>query len=584
MRYALCVTRYTFMPDNKKAQSIEDLIFSSENYSDEDENAQQKFSKKQNEINKKDIERITMQKAASQGLPYIGLVGFAISLDALSVISEAEAIRLSAVCFYYDGEKIRIGSTNPENIEIKNLLDKLKEKYHCQGTLYLISENSLNFAFILYKNIPNKRVEIKGVQVTEEELSKHSEKFSSFKDLQEQINKAELTEMVSMILAAAIKANASDIHIEGEEKAIKVRFRVDGILHDSAVLGKEAWKRLISRMKMLAGVKINVSDRPQDGRVSIYLKNERIDIRASFLPTSYGESVVMRLLRSSTVRLEFEELGIRGQAFKQLEREILRPNGMIVTTGPTGSGKTTTLYAILKKLNNQETKIITIEDPIEYQMDGVNQSQISDKYTFAKGLRSIVRQDPDIILVGEIRDLETAEIAIQAALTGHLVLSTIHTNDAAGTVPRFLSMGAKPFLLAPSINAVVGQRLVRKICGKCKKEAKISPETMDRIKENFDQLPPEEKKALKGKISDLKFYEADGCQKCQGIGYRGRIGIYEIMIMSSELEKIILSGNVSEYDMRAAAAKNGMVTMAQDGLLKALDGITSVDEVFRVAK
>ncbi|MBU4073624.1 GspE/PulE family protein, partial [Patescibacteria group bacterium] len=571
------------MPDNKKAQSIEDLIFSSENYSDEDENAQQKFSKKQNEINKKDIERITMQKAASQGLPYIGLVGFAISLDALSVISEAEAIRLSAVCFYYDGEKIRIGSTNPENIEIKNLLDKLKEKYHCQGTLYLISENSLNFAFILYKNIPNKRVEIKGVQVTEEELSKHSEKFSSFKDLQEQINKAELTEMVSMILAAAIKANASDIHIEGEEKAIKVRFRVDGILHDSAVLGKEAWKRLISRMKMLAGVKINVSDRPQDGRVSIYLKNERIDIRASFLPTSYGESVVMRLLRSSTVRLEFEELGIRGQAFKQLEREILRPNGMIVTTGPTGSGKTTTLYAILKKLNNQETKIITIEDPIEYQMDGVNQSQISDKYTFAKGLRSIVRQDPDIILVGEIRDLETAEIAIQAALTGHLVLSTIHTNDAAGTVPRFLSMGAKPFLLAPSINAVVGQRLVRKICGKCKKEAKISPETMDRIKENFDQLPPEEKKALKGKISDLKFYEADGCQKCQGIGYRGRIGIYEIMIMSSELEKIILSGNVSEYDMRAAAAKNGMVTMAQDGLLKALDGITSVDEVFRVA-
>lgn len=584
MRYALCVTRYTFMPDNKKAQSIEDLIFSSENYSDEDENAQQKFSKKQNEINKKDIERITMQKAASQGLPYIGLVGFAISLDALSVISEAEAIRLSAVCFYYDGEKIRIGSTNPENIEIKNLLDKLKEKYHCQGTLYLISENSLNFAFILYKNIPNKRVEIKGVQVTEEELSKHSEKFSSFKDLQEQINKAELTEMVSMILAAAIKANASDIHIEGEEKAIKVRFRVDGILHDSAVLGKEAWKRLISRMKMLAGVKINVSDRPQDGRVSIYLKNERIDIRASFLPTSYGESVVMRLLRSSTVRLEFEELGIRGQAFKQLEREILRPNGMIVTTGPTGSGKTTTLYAILKKLNNQETKIITIEDPIEYQMDGVNQSQISDKYTFAKGLRSIVRQDPDIILVGEIRDLETAEIAIQAALTGHLVLSTIHTNDAAGTVPRFLSMGAKPFLLAPSINAVVGQRLVRKICDKCKKEAKINPETMDRIKENLDQLPLEEKKALKGKISDLKFYEADGCQKCQGIGYRGRIGIYEIMIMSSELEKIILSVNVSEYDMRAAAAKNGMVTMAQDGLLKALDGITSVDEVFRVAK
>lgn len=580
MRYELCAP----MSDNKKVQSIEDLISSLGGNAGDDESAQQKFSEKQGEINKKEMERLTRQKAAGKGIPYVDLAGFAVSPDALSIIDEQEAIKLSAVCFYYDGQKIRVGSTDPENSEVKDLLDKLKEKYHCQGTLYLISENSLNFALKLYKNISKKYEEVKGVKVTEEELDKYSGRFSSFKDLQEQINKAELTEMVSMILAAAIKSNASDIHIEGEEKSIKIRFRVDGILHDSAVLDKEAWKKLISRMKMLAGVKINISDRPQDGRVSIYLKSERIDIRASFLPTSYGESVVMRLLRSSAVGFAFEELGIRGQSFKQLEREILRPNGMIITTGPTGSGKTTTLYAVLKKLNKHETKIITIEDPIEYQMEGVNQSQTSDKYTFAQGLRSIVRQDPDIILVGEIRDLETAEIAIQAALTGHLVLSTLHTNDAAGTVPRFLSMGTKPFLLAPSLNAIIGQRLVRKICGNCKQEVKISPEIMDRIKESLGKLPLEEKKAIADKMLDLKFYQGKGCQKCQGIGYRGRIGIYEIMIMNSEIEKIILSGSVSEYDMRAVAVKNGMVTMAQDGLIKALEGITSVDEVFRVAK
>jgi type II secretory ATPase GspE/PulE/Tfp pilus assembly ATPase PilB-like protein len=255
---------------------------------------------------------------------------------------------------------------------------------------------------------------------------------------------------------------------------------------------------------------------------------------------------------------------------------------MIITTGPTGSGKTTTLYAVLRKLNNPQTKIITIEDPIEYQLSGVNQSQTSKNYTFAEGLRSIVRQDPDIVMVGEIRDLETAEIAIQAALTGHLVLSTIHTNDAAGTVPRFLSMGAKPYLLAPALNAMIGQRLVRKICQKCKHEVKLEDEVLKRVKDLLSELLEEDKKKVD--FDNLKFYKGDGCEACQGIGYKGRIGIYEVLTMNQEIEKLILSGQASEYDMRDNAKKNGMITMVQDGLLKALDGITSVEEIFRVSE
>ena len=280
--------------------------------------------------------------------------------------------------------------------------------------------------------------------------------------------------------------------------------------------------------------------------------------------------------------MKFSDLGIRGRAFEQLTREVERPNGMIITTGPTGSGKTTTLYAMLKKLNNPETKIITIEDPIEYQLSGVNQSQTSQNYTFAKGLRSIVRQDPDIVMVGEIRDLETAEIAIQAALTGHLVLSTIHTNDASGTVSRFLSMGTKPYLLAPALNAMIGQRLIRRVCEQCKREIKLDDETDKRVLDLLKQLREEDRKEID--FNNLRFFDGGGCEACQGIGYKGRIGIYEVLTMNQEIEKLILASQASEYSLRDNAKKNGIITMAQDGLLKALDGITSVEEVFRVAE
>jgi type IV pilus assembly protein PilB len=564
----------------KDTQSIEDLIIPPEKA--EDESAQAKFSKKQKEIKIKEAEEATEKKAADLGMDYVDLAGFPISPEAIILIEEEKAQDLKIVCFYYDGLNVRMGTVNPDREEAMKELEKIKEKYHVNGKIYLISEYSLDYALKIYKKIPKVKEKIRGVKIGEEELDKYSEKFSSFRDLQEKINGAQISDIVTIIMAAAIKSGSSDMHIETEEKEIKVRLRIDGVLHDIAIIEKNLWQKIISRLKGLAGVKINISDKPQDGRISIYTKKERIDIRASFLPTNYGESVVMRLLRSGTVGLAFEDLGIKDKAFNQLKKEVERPNGMIVTTGPTGSGKTTTLYAILKKLNKPETKIITVEDPIEYQLEGINQSQTNKDYTFAKALRSIVRQDPDVIMVGEIRDLETAEVAIQAALTGHIVLSTIHTNDAAGAIPRFLSMGAKSFLLAPAINAIIGQRLVRRLCEKCKRPAEIDGETLKRIKEILGKLSEDYKKEIN--FDNLKFYEGAGCPACQEIGYKGRIGIYEILIMNKEIEKLILAEKLSEYDIREIAVKNGMVTMAQDGLLKALEGVTSVEEIFRVAE
>jgi type II secretory ATPase GspE/PulE/Tfp pilus assembly ATPase PilB-like protein len=562
-------------------QSIGNLT--GENY--DDESVQSQFAEKQKAIKIKELENATKSKAFKKGFPYIDLAGFPISQEAIALIDEKEAEEISTVCFYYDGSNIKVATTEAEGEGVDKAIEKfnfLKDKYYCRGDLYLISKTSFDYAFKFYKLVPKRIERVDGVSVTEESLKKYSDQFSSFKDLQKQIEKSEVTEIVTVIMAASIKSGASDIHIEAEEEAIKIRFRIDGMLHDVADLNKELWRKIISRLKIITKVKINITDKPQDGRLSIFTSNERIDIRASFLPTNYGESVVMRILRSGTVGLKFEDLGIRDESFDELKKQVERPNGMIITTGPTGSGKTTTLYAILKKLKKEETKIITIEDPVEYQLEGVNQSQVGKNYTFAKAMRSIVRQDPDIIMVGEIRDLETAETGIQAALTGHLVLSTIHTNDAAGAIPRFLSMGVKPFLLAPALNAVIGQRLVRRLCTKCKTEHIPDGEEKEKIKSILEKLP--EKYREKYIFENLKFYESKGCEACQGIGYKGRIGIYEIMVINDEIEKVVLSGQISEYDLRKISVKKGMVTMAQDGILKAADGVTSIKEVFRVAE
>ncbi len=533
------------------------------------------------EIEKQGKEKEAEMGAATIGLPYISLKGFPISPDALRLIPEEQARTLRVICFFFNGPQLRIGAVNPTTPEIKELVFQLGERNKTNASLYQISDESFIAGLELYKALPKIIPIVKGVQIHAEELEKYQSQMATTQDIQKVIADANVTDILSIVIAAAVKLNSSDIHIEAEEKGIMVRFRVDGVLQDVASVDVHEWKKIINRIKLIASLKLNITDIPQDGRFTIFQKNKKIDVRTSTIPTAWGESVVMRVLNPDSIQLNFEDLGFRPAALKRLLPEIERPNGMILTTGPTGSGKTTTLYAILGKLNEPGVKIITLEDPVEYRLEGINQSQIdhSKDYTFSKGLRSILRQDPDIVMVGEIRDLETADAAIQAALTGHLLLSTIHTNDAAGAVPRFLSMGVKPFLLAPALTVAMGQRLLRKLCKECKQPETVDPEILAKVNEHLNAITPASGETVP---TERNFWKAVGCEKCNNTGYKGRIGAYEILIKNKKIEEFILSGEVSEYKMREVAAEQGMVDMIQDGLLKALEGMTTIDEVKRI--
>jgi len=390
------------------------------------------------------------------------------------------------------------------------------------------------------------------------------------------------TELLGLILAGAISLDVSDIHIEPEEEKSKLRVRIDGILHDVRDLEQRVYKILLSRIKLLSGIKLNITDKPQDGRFTILLEETIIEIRASTLPAEYGETIVLRVLNPKSL-IEMDALGLRKDLIEIFEREIKKPNGMIIVTGPTGSGKTTTLYAILKRINTPEIKIITIEDPVEYHLEGLSQTQVdpSKGYTFASGLRSIMRQDPDVILVGEIRDKETAEIALQAALTGHLVFSTLHTNDASGAVVRLIDLGVSPVSISPALNMVVAQRLPRKVCQKCVEFSTPSKEDFEKIKR---VLAGVKKEILPESFftKSFKIPVAKGCLECNNTGYRGRIGIYETFLVDDEMENFILK-SPSVVDMKKLAMKKGMVLMQQDGFIKVLEGITTIEEVERVA-
>ncbi len=542
----------------------------------------EKLSEKMEVIRLQEVEKLAQGEAARTGLKYINLKGFPIAPEVMALLPRADAEKYQTVIFLQKDDEIRVGTAQPGK-ETDELCARIAKEQQANVEIYLISSESLKMAFKLYDALPEIKEVIYGVRIDEATLQKYANEITDLKKLQETIVTVSTTDIVALIVGGALRADASDIHVEAEEKDVKIRYRIDGDLRDAAKLPKKEWKQLIGRLKLLSGTKINVDDIPQDGRITIYLSSEKIDIRVSFLPTAFGESVVMRLLRPKSIALEFEKLGIRGSSWESLKKEIERPNGMIVTTGPTGSGKTTTLYAVLKKLNTEDVKIITLEDPVEYKLEGINQSQIdySRDYTFAKGLRSILRQDPDVVMVGEIRDLDTAEISIQAALTGHLVISTIHTNSAAGAIPRFLSMGVKPFLLAPAINCIIGQRLVKRINPETKVPIELSASLMAQVKNELSLIHPSVLKEFKVDLNKLQFY---GPKEGAELPYKGRVGIYEIFPMNKEIESLILSGKVSEYDMIAIAQKNGMVTMAQDGLLKALDGLTSVEEVLVVAE
>ncbi len=404
------------------------------------------------------------------------------------------------------------------------------------------------------------------------------------------------SQILEVIMGSGVILGVSDIHLEPEESEIKLRFRMDGILQDAGKFDHSTYKSILSRIKLLSGVKLNVTEISQDGRFSVNFpvvetdekgklfvneenKKEYVEIRASFLPSEYGEATVLRILNPKKL-VEIEKLGLRKDLRDSFEKEIKEPNGMIIVTGPTGSGKTTTLYAILKKLKNPQIKIITIEDPVEYHLEGISQTEVHhDKgYDFANGLRAIVRQDPDVILVGEIRDLETAEIALQAALTGHLVLTTLHTNDAAGAVARLQSLGEKPHNIAPAINVAIAQRLIRKVCPKCSKKEKISDEVYEIIKRGLNNVPEE----IVSFSTDSEISEAVGCDKCNQTGYKGRVGIFELLKVNPEMEKLILSGP-SSSEIKEKAVSEGMLTIYQDGLIKVLKNETTMEEVQRVA-
>ncbi len=570
-------------------QSIEDLLkYTGSNTASQPKtkgqrNAVEEFDEKMGEVRLKEKEQEAENIAGQSGMKYVNLKGFPISPEALRLIPLERAEQLNAVCFLYTGPEIRMASTTPDKQEVKDLLFELQERHKANGGVYKISEESLRVALKAYETLPKVNTIVKGVKVSDEELDSFKKQLIHYTDVQKVMDDASVTDIITIVMAAALQFGTSDVHVEAEEEKIAVRFRVDGILEEVANLPHDFWKKIVSRIKLISGLKINVTDRPQDGRFTIFLKDGDTDVRVSTIPTTWGESIVMRLLKPSAINVEFAQLGYRPLAEEKLRKEIEKPHGMVITTGPTGSGKTTTLYAILGKLNTADVKIITLEDPIEYKLEGINQSQINQekKYTFAGGLRSILRQDPDIVMVGEIRDLETAEVAINAALTGHMMLSTLHTNDAAGAIPRFISMGVKPFLLAPSLNAIIGQRLARRIHDECKQETQIEPEQLEFVRK-VTALIPEASGEVVAPESEWKFFKGAGCEKCNNTGYKGRLGIYEILTMSDEI-KASLSEKISEYEVRELAKQQGMTTMQQDGVLKVLDGLTTVDEIFRVA-
>ncbi len=414
---------------------------------------------------------------------------------------------------------------------------------------------------------------IKNVPVFKEEIEKNLEK--------------SVSELLDIILGGAINLDASDIHIEPTEKEVKIRLRLDGILQDIVSFEKKTYESVVSRIKLLSGIKLNIDDRPQDGRFTISLgksdskKGPPIEVRVSTLPTEFGESIVLRILNPKSL-ISIAELGFRPDMLELFKKEIKKPNGMIIVTGPTGSGKTTTLYAFLKEIQSPEVKIITIEDPIEYHLAGISQTQVnpSKGYDFANGLRAIVRQDPDVILVGEIRDLETASIALQAALTGHLVLSTLHTNDAAGTIARLQSLGEKPINIAPAINMIIAQRLLRKVCKSCSKTVSPEPKILAQLKKDLKDIPP--KIYISSLDEGLKIPKAVGCKDCNFTGYRGRTGIYEALSVDDEMENFILDAP-SISALKERAIKKGMLPMKQDGLLRVLQGMTTLEEVEKVA-
>lgn len=531
-------------------------------------------------------ERLAQERADRLGLPYISLVTFPIDPDVLEVIPKAQAEAAGIALFYRQGKDVRVGVVNPSQPGVSEVVQQLAERFRAEPQMYVISTRSLTASLARYRREREaEAVPEQELRVERAETAKGETKLKKFEELKQHIVSLPPTEVLNAIVAEAVEARASDIHIEPKEKSARLRYRIDGVLQDMAEFAREGWALMLSRIKVLAKLKLNVHDVPQDGSFVLRLGKDTYDIRVSMLPGAWGENIVMRILSRTLKLAKVTELGMKERDYKVVERELKRPNGLILVTGPTGSGKTTTLASFVAEINTPDVKIITLEDPIEYRIAGVEQTEVDADagYTFAKGLRSILRQDPDVILVGEMRDIETAETAVNASLTGHLVFSTLHTNDAPGAIPRLLAMGVKPFVLAPALNLVIAQRLVRTVCKDCAETYVPDATLREQVVAAMAGVRRDVFDPSVLKKPGLKFVRAVGCAKCGDTGYRGRIGVFEIFAVEGTMEQLVLHGADGSQILEEALAQ-GMTTILQDGYLKVIDQVTTVEEVERISE
>lgn len=511
-------------------------------------------------------------------IKFIDLKKETIRKDVLFTISEPIATTHQLIAFDADNKEIKLATCRPDDIEI---FEFIKKKTGLNPIIYLTTPDNIRETLKQY----HKSLKTEFNYLKEDEKGDNA-------DLNKLAADLPVVRIVDTLLEYSIIEGASDIHIEPEEKNLLIRYRIDGLLKNVMILPKNVQSGITARIKILANLKVDEHRMPQDGRFKISNKDQRVAFRVSILPTYDGEKIVLRLLNEGAQILSLEQLGFQPEPLEKIKRNIDKPNGIILVTGPTGSGKTTTLYTILNILNKPEVNISTIEDPIEYRMPHVNQSQVNSKigYTFAQGLRAFLRQDPDIIMVGEIRDKETAEIAIHAAMTGHAVLSTIHTNSAAKTMPRLCEMGVASFLIANTVNVILAQRLVRKICTSCIQSYNLDEKAIKELRklvdiDNILDTMEREKTIFSAKkgIKSLLFYRGKGCKQCNNTGYKGRIGIYEVLENNKEISNLIIQ-NASAEEINKQLKKEGMLTMVEDGFIKAKNGLTTIEEILRVTK
>lgn len=546
---------------------------------------EEKQTKRLGELHQQEEEELARILSSKYGVSYIDLTTIAIDSEALRLISESSARKALLAPFHIIGKKIFVAVHSPKNEETKFAIAEL-ERQGFFVVLYMASMESLQHAWERYKDLSLAQSEKAGIlEISNSDISYFLERLKTINDLKSLIEETtqstekthHISRILEMVLAGGMTSGASDIHIEAEESHSRLRLRLDGVLQDITIFDTRSYKLILSRIKLVSGMKLNITSVAQDGRFSVRLGETEVEIRASAIPGTYGEFIVLRILNPDIINIPFAALGIDDALRDVIQKEIQKPNGLILTTGPTGSGKTTSLYAFMREIYTPEIKIITIENPIEYHLPGIVQTQTDEQkgYSFFTGLRAVLRQDPDVIMVGEIRDQETAQTSLDAALTGHLVFSTLHTNNAAGAIPRLIGLGVNPKIIGGALNIALAQRLIRILCVVCKKEVRQSEDEQVII----DGI-------LKGIVNRRipnhgKMWKAVGCDKCNNTGFKGQIGLYEGILVDDAVEKI-LDTNPSDREIKIAARPQGLLDMREDGIIKVLNGVTALEELYRV--